>query len=76
MSAPVGVVPHPDAIGAVLALVRPGLDRLEADLANLAETDDPILAPMLSTVLPGSTPDTHSRSPSGGGHRLHRRTAG
>ena len=54
MSAPVGVVPHPDAIGAVLALVQPGLSRLETSLARLAETDDAILAPMLSAVLPGS----------------------
>jgi geranylgeranyl pyrophosphate synthase len=48
------VSPHPDAIQAILALVRPGLARLETSLAALAGTDDPILAPMLSTVLPGS----------------------
>jgi geranylgeranyl pyrophosphate synthase len=54
MSAPISVVPHPDAIRAVLALVQPGLMRMEGSLARLAETDDPILAPMLSTVLPGS----------------------
>ena len=54
MSAPVSVVPHPDAIRAILALVRPGLSRMEASLAQLAETDDAILAPMLSTVLPGT----------------------
>jgi geranylgeranyl pyrophosphate synthase len=45
---------HPDAIQAILALVRPGLSRVEASLANLANSDDPILAPMLSTVLPGT----------------------
>jgi geranylgeranyl pyrophosphate synthase len=54
VSAPISVVPHPDAIRAVLALVQPGLKRMEGSLARLAETDDPILAPMLSTVLPGS----------------------
>jgi geranylgeranyl pyrophosphate synthase len=54
VSAPVSVVPHPDAIRAILALVRPGLSRMEASLAQLAETDDAILAPMLSTVLPGT----------------------
>src|SRR5579859_4321665 len=54
MSIPTRVVPHPDAIRAVLALVRPGLARMEATLAGLGETDDAILAPMLSTVLPGS----------------------
>jgi geranylgeranyl pyrophosphate synthase len=45
---------HPDAIRAILALVRPGLSRLEASLAGLADNDDPVLGPMLSTVLPGS----------------------
>jgi geranylgeranyl pyrophosphate synthase len=45
---------HPDAIQAVLALVRPSLARLEASLADLAHTDDAVLGPMLSTVLPGS----------------------
>ena len=45
---------HPDAIQAVLALVRPGLVRVEASLAALANTDDAVLGPMLSTVLPGS----------------------
>lgn len=54
MSIPLGVVPHPDAIRAVLALVRPGLSRMESTLAALGQTDDAILAPMLSTVLPGS----------------------
>jgi geranylgeranyl pyrophosphate synthase len=53
MSAPASVSPHPDAIQAILALVRPGLARVESSLANLADSDDPILAPMLSTVLPG-----------------------
>jgi geranylgeranyl pyrophosphate synthase len=54
VSAPVSVVPHPDAIRAILALVRPGLSRMETSLAHLAETDDAILAPMLATVLPGT----------------------
>jgi geranylgeranyl pyrophosphate synthase len=54
VSASVSAVPHPDAIRAILALVRPGLVRVEASLGQLAETDDTILAPMLSTVLPGS----------------------
>jgi geranylgeranyl pyrophosphate synthase len=44
----------PDAIRAILALVQPGLSRLEASLGRLAESDDPVLGPMLSTVLPGS----------------------
>ncbi|HEY2592737.1 MAG TPA: polyprenyl synthetase family protein [Chloroflexota bacterium] len=46
--------PDPDAIGTVLAMVQPGLVRVETELAGLAETDDAILAPMLSAVLPGS----------------------
>src|SRR6202011_4842577 len=49
-----GVSPHPDAIRAVLALVQPGLAQLEAALAALANSDDAVLGPMLSTVLPGS----------------------
>ncbi|HEV7665483.1 MAG TPA: polyprenyl synthetase family protein [Chloroflexota bacterium] len=49
-----GVSPHPDAIRAVLALVQPGLQRMEASLAALADNDDAVLGPMLSTVLPGS----------------------
>ena len=53
MSAPASVS-HPDAIRAILALVRPGLARVEASLAALADGDDPVLGPMLSTVLPGS----------------------
>jgi geranylgeranyl pyrophosphate synthase len=44
---------HPDAIRAVLGLVQPGLARVEASLAELANSDDPILAPMLSAILPG-----------------------
>jgi geranylgeranyl pyrophosphate synthase len=48
------VSPHPDAIRAVLALVQPGLARLETSLAALAESDDAVLGPMLSTVLPGT----------------------
>jgi geranylgeranyl pyrophosphate synthase len=35
-------------------MVQPGLARVETSLARLAETDDAILAPMLSAVLPGS----------------------
>ncbi len=45
---------HPDAVRGVLDLVRPGLERVEDTLRALAATDDPILEPMLSTVLPGS----------------------
>ncbi len=54
MSASASVSPHPDAIQAIMALVRPGLARLETSLGALADSDDPILAPMLSTVLPGT----------------------
>lgn len=43
-----------DAIRNVLALVRPGLQRLESGLSALSASDDPVLAPMLSAVLPGS----------------------
>lgn len=43
-----------DATLALLDLVRPGLDRLDSTLGAMASVDDPILAPMLSTVLPGS----------------------
>ena len=50
----VNVSTSPDAIRAILGLVKPGLGRMEASLARLAETDDAILAPMLSTVLPGT----------------------
>ncbi len=50
MSAPVGV----DPIRTVVGMVQLGLERMESSLRQLAETDDPILAPMLSTVLPGS----------------------
>src|SRR5215472_8392343 len=54
-STPVSTLPpHPDAIRTVLAMVQPGLARVETSLAQLAETDDAILAPMLSAVLPGS----------------------
>jgi octaprenyl-diphosphate synthase len=49
-----GISPHPDAIRAVLALVQPGLAQLETSLAALADNDDAVLGPMLSTVLPGS----------------------
>jgi geranylgeranyl pyrophosphate synthase len=54
VSAATGVSPHPDAIRAMLALVQPGLGRMEASLGALAENDDPVLGPMLSAVLPGS----------------------
>jgi geranylgeranyl pyrophosphate synthase len=54
VSVATGVSPHPDAIRAVLALVQPGLARVEGSLAGLADSDDPVLGPMLSTVLPGS----------------------
>ena len=50
VSAPVSV----DPIRTVLGMVQPGLVRMETSLGRLAETDDPILAPMLSAVLPGS----------------------
>ena len=54
MSPRAGVSPHPDAIRAVLALVQPGLAQMETSLAGLAENDDAVLGPMLSTVLPGT----------------------
>jgi len=54
VSAWAGVSPHPDAIRAILALVQPGLSSTEARLAALADSDDAVLGPMLSTVLPGS----------------------
>ncbi|HTD76933.1 MAG TPA: hypothetical protein VK898_04790, partial [Chloroflexota bacterium] len=54
MSAPAGVSPHSDAIRAILALAQPGLARVERSLVALAESDDPVLGPMLSSVLPGS----------------------
>src|SRR3954467_3651575 len=43
-----------DAIRAILSLVQPGLQRLEGSLTNLSKTDDPLLGPMLQTVLPGT----------------------
>lgn len=46
--------PRLDAAQALLHLVRPGLERLDATLSTLADTDDAVLAPMLSAVLPGS----------------------
>jgi geranylgeranyl pyrophosphate synthase len=49
-----GIAPQPDAIGVVRALVQPGLARLETSLAGLAATDNPVLGPMLSAVLPGT----------------------
>ncbi len=54
MSSAIEIPRHSDAVRAVLDLVRPDLERLEGTLASLARTDDPILEPMLSTVLPGS----------------------
>ena len=54
MSVPVSVSPHPDAIRAILSLVQPGLGRVDASLTALAEHDDPVLGPMLSSVLPGT----------------------
>ncbi|MCA1645553.1 MAG: polyprenyl synthetase family protein [Chloroflexi bacterium] len=54
MSPVAGVSPPPDAIRAVLALVQPGLAHLETSLGALADSDDAVLGPMLSTVLPGS----------------------
>jgi len=54
VSSSISTLPHPDAMRTVLALVQPGLARVHASLAQLADTDDAILAPMLSTVLPGS----------------------
>jgi geranylgeranyl pyrophosphate synthase len=54
VTSPAGLSPHPDAIRAVLALVQPGLTRLEASLSALANSDDAVLGPMLRTVLPGS----------------------
>ena len=35
-------------------MVQPGLRQVESGLAQLANNDDPLLGPMLSTVLPGS----------------------
>ena len=54
MSASAGVSPHPDGMRAVLALVQPGLARVETSLGSLADSDDPVLGPMLAAVLPGS----------------------
>jgi geranylgeranyl pyrophosphate synthase len=48
------VSPQQDAIRAILSLVRPGLERVEASLADIGKSDDPVLGPMLSAVLPGS----------------------
>jgi geranylgeranyl pyrophosphate synthase len=42
-----------DAIRAILSLVKPGLQQLETSLEGLARTEDHVLGPMLSTVLPG-----------------------
>jgi heptaprenyl diphosphate synthase/octaprenyl-diphosphate synthase len=53
MSQP-GTAAGTDAVHALATLVRPGLDRMEEGLAALTATDDPILSPMLLSVLPGS----------------------
>jgi geranylgeranyl pyrophosphate synthase len=45
---------RPDAAQAVLDLVRPGLERVTRTLTGLSASDDPLLGPMLATVLPGS----------------------
>ncbi len=54
MSPLVALTPPSDAIHAVADLVRPQLGQVEKTLAGIAETEDAILGPMLSTVLPGS----------------------
>jgi geranylgeranyl pyrophosphate synthase len=54
MSLVASVSPHPDAIRAILSLVQPGLERVETSLTELGQSDDPVLGPMLSAVLPGS----------------------
>jgi geranylgeranyl pyrophosphate synthase len=54
MSTTTNIASQSDAIRAILALVEPGLQRLESSLTDLSKTDDPLLGPMLSTVLPGS----------------------
>lgn len=54
MSTTADISSQSEAIRAILSLVRPGLDRVEASLSSLAQTDDHVLGPMLSTVLPGS----------------------
>ena len=54
MSSVAGAPSQFDATHAVVTLVRPGLERMERSLAELAASDDPVLGPMLATVLPGS----------------------
>jgi geranylgeranyl pyrophosphate synthase len=54
VSATADISSQSEAIRAILSLVRPGLERVEASLSSLAQTDDHVLGPMLSTVLPGS----------------------
>ncbi|HYW88382.1 MAG TPA: polyprenyl synthetase family protein [Chloroflexota bacterium] len=54
MSLTTPVSSQSEAIRAILSLVQPGLQRLEASLTSLSATDDPLLGPMLSTVLPGT----------------------
>jgi len=44
----------PDGAQAVLSLVQPGLQHLEERLAEIAAPNDPLLGPLLATVLPGS----------------------
>lgn len=38
----------------ILSQVRPGLARMEETLTEIARRDDPLLGPMLETILPGS----------------------
>ncbi len=54
MSIATNISSQSDAIRAILSLVEPGLQRVESSLTSLAKIDDPLLGPMLSTVLPGS----------------------
>jgi octaprenyl-diphosphate synthase len=54
MSTTAGITSQSDAIRAILALVQPGLQQVDASLRALARTDDAVLGPMLQTVLPGS----------------------
>lgn len=54
MSTTADIASQSDAIRAILSLVQPGLQRLETSLTDLSATDDPLLGPMLSTVLPGT----------------------
>src|SRR5438270_127321 len=42
-----------DGTQSLVALVQPGLERLQRRLAELAASDNPVLGPMLTTVAPG-----------------------